>query len=297
MGTGFWIIQAMLLVAAVATAVYVERENNHRAEDEAAKRPDLKVRIERQGARRSAARWALRAERASADGYTILRSPPLFSGIEQSRLLLMRRWVEEARAVRGRLYDDLAPDENEPTTAVVDGFGFLRPDDAAGESGVGHSRPRRSARWSPRSVLLGLGVLLLSVGCVGIWRTNDQMNALEQAPRTTLAPVRSSFLSHLVPGVISNPAKYLSAVNSSSGGSAGGQDPLEAMAMLALKQAMDRYLGIVGIGLALVMGSEAGWAARSPRAEASPSSIGSDLVPFIALAALFCVALSFFELP
>jgi hypothetical protein len=125
------------------------------------------------------------------------------------------------------------------------------------------------------------------------------MNALEQSSRSSLGLVKSSLVSHLVPTVISNPGRYLSAVNSSSGGGAAGSDPLEQMAMLALKQAMDRYLALVLIGIALVMASETGWVSRGERSESAvqPSSIGNDLVPFIVLAGLFCAALSFFELP
>ena len=54
------------------------------------------------------------------------------------------------------------------------------------------------------------------------------------------------------------------------------------------------------LGLALVVASNTGWTARSPRmareGEVQPSSIANDLVPFIVLAGLFCAALSFFEL-
>jgi hypothetical protein len=57
--------------------------------------------------------------------------------------------------------------------------------------------------------------------------------------------------------------------------------------MLDLKQAMDRYVALFLFGLALVVG--AGYA--------SQSSISSDLVPPLVLAALFCAGVSFFEPP
>jgi hypothetical protein len=146
-----------------------------------------------------------------------------------------------------------------------------------------------------------LGVLLLVLGCFGIWRTHLQMSAIEQARSSSLATVRPSLLAHLTPGMIANPGKYLAAVNSSGSSVPAGADPLELLAMLELRQAMDRFEALFGLGLALIIASSSGWSTRPPRpggndAASQQSSIGSDLVPFILLVALFCAGVSFFEL-
>jgi len=287
-GTGFWIIQAMLLVATLATAFYVERDNRRR--DAAARdAPNVKVRISAVRGRSASAALPLRRER-SVDGHTILRPPPILTAAEQTRLLVLRRWIQESRASRGSLYDDLVPDDGSAD--------LLSQQPATVDRSPSPPPAPTVAGWSTRRLVFLGGMLLLAIACLGIWNTDRQMTALERAQ--ALAPVRSSLVGHLTPGIIANPGKYLSAVNSSGGSVGAGQDPLQVLAMLDLKQAMDRYLALLLFGLALVVASNTGWTARSPRVaregEPQPSSIGNDLVPFIVLAALFCAALSFFEL-
>jgi hypothetical protein len=323
-GTGFWIIQAMLLVAAVATAFHVERQNRRHEGTSADDEPDVKVRIEPVGERPAVTPLPLRRERAAPDGSTILRSPPLFTSVERSRLLAWRTWVQQARLARSDLYDDLAPaDEQVQHGADPQLDHSSRPDHtsavrprwdltADGNTSADHAPRMRSddrpPRWpglrgtSPRQLLLIVGVLLLTLGCVGIWRTHLSMSALEESRSSSLGVSKPSLVAHLTPGMISNPGKYLAAVNSSGSSVPPGADPLELLAMLELRQAMDRFEALFGLGLALIIGSGTGWSPRSPRpgggdpALQQQSTIASDLVPFIVLVALFCFAVSFFEL-
>src|SRR6185503_13432184 len=121
-----------------------------------------------------------------------------------------RQSVEQSKASKGGLYDDLAaaaPHEVEPA------WGSL-----------GERRWLRALIW--------VAVLLVAVGGVGMWRTEVAMRRLDRE-----SFVSSSLVTHLVPGVIVDPGKYLAPVNSGSSAGAGvGRDPLQALAMLDEKQ-------------------------------------------------------------
>ena len=100
MGTGFWLIQAAFVLAAIATAIQVERERN---------RPDPVG-----GGRR------VRIELGTA-----------FTIQEHARLLSLRHRIREAKFGGGRLSDDLvpAPDgspSSEPDGAPVREFPIAR---------------------------------------------------------------------------------------------------------------------------------------------------------------------------
>jgi hypothetical protein len=137
------------------------------------------------------------------------------------------------------------------------------------------------------------------IGVAGIVQTSSSMQALQDADQGSLP--RASLAGRLLPGLLSNPAKYLGAVNgASSGRTAGGQASLEEIAMLHDKQAMDRWEGVALIGLALLLAATRTPRALSPRAEGQPareSSVADDLVPFAWVVALAFLALSLFELP
>jgi len=222
-GTGFWITQLLLAVAAIATAVYSARHA---------------------------------PEEGSADG-RVPESVPLFTPLERARLLVLRRLVQQSQVLQANLYDDLAPEE--------------RPG------------PELRIEWPWRRAMMWSALLLVLIGCVGVWQTNAEMNQLDRGP----------LFGHLVPGVIANPGKYLSAVNSAASPTA-LRDPFQAVELLDRKQAMDRYEALLGLGLAWLVSTLAGSPASSAGA---PQSIASDLVPFIIVGAALCGALSFFELP
>jgi hypothetical protein len=146
--------------------------------------------------------------------------------------------------------------------------------------------------------MLVVGALLALAGVVGVVRTNALMDGVEHSQQTLGAGVHASLLGRLVPGVIANPGKYLSAVNSGGSSIAAGADPLEAVAMQSLKQAMDRYEALVGLGIALLIWGSARPVLRQQSSTgAVESSVASDAAPFIVVVALLCASMSFFELP
>lgn len=260
MGIGFWVTQVILLVAAIATGISAERRN--RAERD---RPPTNLPI-----------------------YHIPLAPtgvPVggsqFTADEQSRLVVLRRLVQQARALKTNLLDDLQPD----ATAV---------DDRSGRT------PNRQAgAW--RTPALWLGLFLILIGGAGVWQANSVMVRLEQ--EATGSVTTRSLASHLLPGVIANPGKYLAAVNSSSSAVSGGRDPIQVLAWLDQKEAVDRFEAVIGVGTACVLAATAGWPGATRRGnlgsaeDESPSSLGSDVLPFVLCASVFLAAMSFFELP
>lgn len=247
MGAGFWVIQVILVVAAIAIGVSAERRN--RAEQNS---PPV-----------DAPRRRILVESAS-----VSRGVPQFTAREHSRLVMLRRLVEQARALKNDLYDDLQAD------ASTD------PDSTC-----------RSRSW--RTVAVCLGVGLVVVGSLGVWQMNAAMAGLE---RESTDPVGSgSIVSHLVPGVVANPGRYLDAVNSSVGSVTSDRESLEAAVWIDQKEAVDRFEAVIGAGIACLLAAVSGWP-RPSRDGQPTSSIGSDLLPFVLVASVFLIAISFFEL-
>jgi hypothetical protein len=138
------------------------------------------------------------------------------------------------------------------------------------------------------------------VGAVGVVRTDLAIRDLQDAAPE--AGVRLSLAGRLLPGLIVNPGKYLSAVNgaSASGRGAPAQASLEAVALLQQKQAMDRWEAVLALGVAMVFATRRSQSVATPTPDgeaARASSVANDLVPFLFVAALLFGALSFFELP
>ena len=158
-----------------------------------------------------------------------------FTAEQQARLVILRSFVQEARSGRGALSDDLAA--------------------AAPEVPPRTERPPRKS-WRPRlgsqQLMLVGGILLTGIGIVGVVRTNTAMDDLQRTNVSGQPPLSAA--EHFLPGVILDPAKYLSAVNA-SGGSGGGShvDELYAVRQMQEKQAMDRWEALVGIGLSLLL--------------------------------------------
>jgi hypothetical protein len=190
--------------------------------------------------------------------------------------VLLRSFVQEARSGGHALSDDLAAEPEVPIHPV---------------------RPKRQS-WRPRlgsqQLMLVGGVLLVGFGLVGVVRTSMAMDDLQQhstSPQQPLSPAE-----RFLPGVILDPAKYLSAVNSSGGGGGSSRvDPLYAMNQLQERQAMDRWEALVGIGVSLLLFVNAMRAAASNDDE--ETSIAFDVAPFLLVAAVLFAGLSFFELP
>jgi hypothetical protein len=248
------------MVTAVAIAISTERRNRAEQNKPPADAPYQRIPVE-----------------SASTG----RRSSEFTVSEQARLVMLRRVVQQARALKTDLYDDLQPDRSE------DGMG-------ANPVPLSHVRSwTRLAIWT--------GVVFMLVGCVGVWQANAAITRLEHLPGASV--VAGSTGSHLLPGVVGNPGRYLAAVNSSSSGVSGNRDPIQVMAWLEQKATVDRFEALIGLGLTLLLAAVAGW----PRPASGPgtlvkddeprSSVGSDLLPFVLVVSVFLVAMSFFELP
>ena len=131
------------------------------------------------------------------------------------------------------------------------------------------------------------GVLLVGFGVVGVVRTSLAMDDLQRNSVSQTEPLSPA--ARLLPGVIVNPAKYLSAVNASA--TPGRGDQLYAVGQMELKQAMDRWEAVLGVGVSLLL------FANAMRSAEEESTVAFDLAPFILVAAALFAGLSFFELP
>jgi hypothetical protein len=196
---------------------------------------------------------------------------------QQARLVILRTFVQEARARRNALSDDLAPDESPVVTEI--------------------SPPRSHWRLpgSTQLVLVG-AALCMVVGVAGVARTVFEINSIEANSRSVTSTMSPAAM--LLPGALANPGKYLSAVNGAGGGTTGasGVDELTAVTLMYQKQAMDRWEALIGLGLSVLLFMNASRIA-SQQSEDEESSVGTDMAPFILVAAFLFAALSFFELP
>jgi hypothetical protein len=200
-----------------------------------------------------------------------------FTVEQQARLVILRTFVQEARLGRGALQDDMAP--------ASDGDENAGP---AASAAPASRKPHRRA--STRQLLLAAGAVLVLLGVVGMVRTSMAMDDLQRtASSRGVEPL--TVTTRFLPGVLVNPAKYLSAVNGSSGVS--GVDPLYAVSLMEDKQAMDRWEALAGSGLALVLFMNAMRSADDDE----EGAVASDFAPFVLVAAVLFAALSFFELP
>jgi hypothetical protein len=258
-GIGFWITQVVLAVVAIITGISAERHNRAEQNTPSADSAYERVPVESAGSRRDAI--------------------PFTAG-EQSRLLVLRRLVERARALKTDLYDDLTPDRSAEVGPSASSYTY------------GNSLP-----W--KRIVVCTGVVLVGIGCIGTWHANAAMARIERQARGTM--ITGSIANHLLPGVVAYPGKYLAAVNSSSSGLSGDRDPLQVIAWLDQKQAVDRFEGIIGLGAACLLAVSAGWPRGGSQTgllgEEPRGSVGSDVLPFLLVASVFVMAMSFFELP
>ena len=152
--------------------------------------------------------------------------------------------------------------------------------------------PSRRHRWprpslSSQQVMFIGGVLLVGFGLVGAVRTSMAMDDLQRTSVSQTQPLAPA--ARLLPGLIVNPAKYLSAVNASATPVRG--DQLYAIGQMELKQVIDRWEALLGLGVSLLL------FANAMRGADEESTVAFDLAPFILVAAALFMGLSFFELP
>jgi hypothetical protein len=124
------------------------------------------------------------------------------------------------------------------------------------------------------------------------------MDDLQRDSVSQQAPVTPA--ARLLPGLIVSPAKYLAAVNGAGGGGGGSSsrvDPLYAVGQMELKQAMDRWEALLGIGLSVLLFGNAMRVAAASTSDEEDTSVAIDFAPFVLVAAVLFAMLSFFELP
>jgi hypothetical protein len=267
-GTGFWVIQAIFLMAAVATAIYAERQRR-------------------------------RDEREADDRHVPVQGSTDFTIHEEALLLVLRERIREARQGRGGLRDDLAADSSEPYSfppgRAPDALAaptVMRPARSAPRSTLRRrARRGRPARSTAGGWMLVAGVMCFAGGVGGMWHTNVVLDSIELAQTPLTSAPRMTFAARTLPGPIANPAKYFEAVNSAS---ASASTP-EVEAILEQKQAMDRWEALMLFGLAVLVASfvHPGVLTSVGRPR---GSFAGDVVGFIGLAAVMCASLSFFEL-
>jgi hypothetical protein len=272
----FWVIQALLLTPVLFMAASVgmeERPNRGRL-----------VRPRQTDADASAApalgtedmRPTVAAPRIVAAAVAGLSQ---FSAEQQARLVVLRSFVQEARSGHGALSDDLVAAA--PDVSPVPNL--------------------RQASWRPRrpgnqQLMMVGGVLLMTVGLVGVVRTSMAMDDLQRNSVSQPAPLTPA--ARLLPGLIVSPAKYLSAVNGAGGGGNSSRvDPFYAVGQMELKQSMDRWEALAGVGLSLLLFGNAMRIAAASASDEEDTSVAIDFAPFVLVAAVLFAMLSFFELP
>jgi hypothetical protein len=264
----FWVIQAVLLTPVLFMAASVGMEDHpHRG-----RRIVSTPRAASDTAKQAATQPVIAATGGVAAAVASLSQ---FTAEQQARLVMLRSFVQEARSGRGALSDDLSAAPDMPMRTERPGHGW---------------RPRLSnVQW-----MLAGGVLVLGLGVVGVVRTSMAMDDLQRGSVSGQEPLTPA--ARFLPGVILDPARYLSAVNAAGGaGGSGRVDELYAVSQMQEKQAMDRWEALVGIGLSLLLFANAMRAAEANEDE--DTSIAFDFAPFLLVAAVLFAGLSFFELP
>ncbi len=275
----FWVIQAVLLTPVLFMAASVGMENHPTRARRSL--PNPRAPASASNSTNVSAEPPTTQSVAAAPGVVAAAVAGLsqFTVEQQAHLVLLRAFVQEARSGRGALSDDLAAAPEVPARAL--------------------RRQAPPPSWRPhlgnlQRMLLG-GALLMGVGLVGVVRTSMTMDDLQRTSVSGQEPLTPG--ERLLPGMILNPAKYLSAVNASSSASSGRVDQLYAVSQMQEKQAMDRWEALVGIGLSLLLLANAMRAAAAAANEDEESSVAFDFAPFLLVAAALCAGLSFFELP
>jgi hypothetical protein len=257
----FWVIQALLLTPVLVLAVSVGMEDRPTRGRRGAPPPSSDAVTGPSDSDN------LRQPVAATPHVVAAAYLSQFTVEQQARLVILRSFVQEARSGGGALRDDMV------AVSVV-------PD-----------RHDRKSRWWPRltsqQLMLVGGALLVGFGLVGVARTSMAMDDLQRTSFLQTGPLTPA--ARLLPGAIVNPAKYLSAVNASAGPSRG--DQLYAVGQMGLKEAMDRWEALLGLGVGLLL------FANAMRGADEESTVAVDLAPFILVASALFAGLSFFELP
>jgi hypothetical protein len=138
--------------------------------------------------------------------------------------------------------------------------------------------------------LIAIGTLVAAVGLLNVLLINGDMTRLEQSGPERLA-IAGSGLERFVPSLLSNLQRANQPPSTVTAVLAG--DPRRSPQYIDLKRALERWVAVIGLGLAaLFIGLEStipegSAAARSP--------IGTDLGRLLILLSLALAGLSFFE--
>jgi hypothetical protein len=148
--------------------------------------------------------------------------------------------------------------------------------------------PRRPVAQT--RLLIGIGALVALIGLLNVVLINAEMARLEQSGPTRLA-LAGGGVERFVPSLLANLQRANQPPSTVTAVLAG--DPRRSPQYIDHKRALERWVAVIGLGLAaLFIGLEStipegSAAARSP--------IGSDLARLLMLLSLALAGLSFFE--
>jgi hypothetical protein len=148
--------------------------------------------------------------------------------------------------------------------------------------------PRRPVAQT--RLLIGAGAVVAVLGLLNVILINMEMTRLEQAGPPRLA-ITGSGVERFVPSLLANLQRAQQSPSTVTAVLAG--DPRRSPEYIDHKRALERWVAVIGLGLAaLFLGLEStipegSAAARSP--------IGSDLARLLILLSLAMAGLSFFE--
>lgn len=157
-------------------------------------------------------------------------------------------------------------------------------------NGTYHAEAAHRSALRRTRLLVGAGALLACVAAVNVLLINGDMTALEQSGPERLA-LAGGGLDRFVPSLLANLPRPQSL--STAGGAILAGDPRRSPQYIADKRALERWVAVVGVGLAMLF---VGLESRIPDTTAHPRSpTGTDLSRLLILVSLLYAGLSIFE--
>ena len=157
-------------------------------------------------------------------------------------------------------------------------------------NGTYHAAVVQRERSRRSRLLIGVGGVLATVGMINVALTNADMTRIEQSGPERLA-LAGGGIDHFVPSILTNLPRANAPASTVSVFVAG--DPRRSEPFIADKRALERWMALTGISLAILF---IGLEATIPNSTARPRSpTGTDLSRMLILLSLAYGSLSLFE--